>query len=567
MRLTSQRSEEMFFPSPGEKLLNFDLEVAPRTGIGQVEINAAAGPVRTDYQVEIDIRNPNPSVTESMGTLLEAGSEWETSFDPIGMPGTRRAVLELSDIPPLNLAQRLQYLISFPHGCVEQTVSAAFPQLYLSAVEELDEQEQADVEANVKEAIRRLSSFRTNEGAFAYWPGSNDADEWSTSYAGHFMLEAQQRGYFIPAGMLQGWISYQRRRALQWGRSLEYSREDLVQAYRLYTLALAGEVETGAMNRMREMSGVSSAARWRLSAAYALIGQNQVAESLINGLETQVEPYREAQGTYGSALRDQAMILETLGILQKRERGLTLFRTIASELASDAWLSTQTTAFALIATTKFAQGMELSEGINALVTIDGQPAINLQSDLSVVQREIPVRSGEEQTLKVVNQGDGELYARVVMEGQPAPGDEKVLTNGLRMNVVYKGTDGEVINISDLRQGTDFVAEVTVFNPGTAGDLNQLALTHVIPSGWEILNTRLLNLEAFNQQSAYEYQNIRDDRVYTYFDLPAGQRKTFALMLNATYAGRFYLPAIYCESMYDNSINTGLSGQWVEVVQP
>jgi uncharacterized protein YfaS (alpha-2-macroglobulin family) len=77
----------------------------------------------------------------------------------------------------------------------------------------------------------------------------------------------------------------------------------------------------------------------------------------------------------------------------------------------------------------------------------------------------------------------------------------------------------------------------------------------------------MDMEAFNQQSSYDFQNIRDDRVYTYFGLAAGERKTFRVMLNATYAGRFYQPSIYCESMYDNTVNAGLAGQWVEVVQP
>ena len=62
----------------------------------------------------------------------------------------------------------------------------------------------------------------------------------------------------------------------------------------------------------------------------------------------------------------------------------------------------------------------------------------------------------------------------------------------------------------------------------------------------------------------QYQDIRDDRVYTYFDLQANKRKTFRVMLNASYAGRFYLPAIYCEAMYDNTINARKPGKWVEV---
>ncbi|MDF9798653.1 uncharacterized protein YfaS (alpha-2-macroglobulin family) [Catalinimonas alkaloidigena] len=568
MSLQGKRSEEMFFANPGDRILDFNLQVSEQVGTGTVEINAAAGPVRAGYNVEIDVRNPNPPVTTALSSLLSAGSNWEASFEAIGMSGTNEAVIELSDIPPLNLGRRLEYLISYPHGCVEQTISAAFPQLYLSNVQELSAEEQARVETHIKQAIRQLSAFRTNEGAFAYWPGSNDADEWSTSYAGHFLLEAQQKGYFVPAGLIQSWMVYQKRRATQWGRSQQYAREDLIQAYRLYTLALAGQEEQGAMNRMRELSGLSLAAQWRLATAYALLEQNDVAESLISGLSNEVQSYEETAGTYGSALRDEAMILETLALMNQREKGLALFRRISSALSNDDnWMSTQTTAFALMATTKFAENMELGEGINASIEIDGQPAINLQSELSVVQRPIAMNGRSEHNVKVVNQGEGELYARVILRGRPALGNETMLSNGLQMKMVYKGINGEALEIEDIKQGTDFVAEVMVHNPGTNGDIQQLALSHIVPSGWEILNTRLLDMEQFNQQSAYDYQDIRDDRVYTYFDLAAGERKTFRIMLNASYEGRFYQPSIYCEAMYDNTINAGLEGMWVEVSEP
>lgn len=568
MSLQGKRSEEMFFANPGDRIVDFDLQVGSQVGVGKVEINAAAGPIRADYNVEIDVRNPNPPITTTLSSLVSAGNNWEASFETIGMAGTNEAVIELSDIPPLNLGKRLEYLISYPHGCIEQTVSAAFPQLYLSNVQELSEEEQARIEAHIKQAIKRLSAFQTNEGAFAYWPGSNDADEWSTSYAGHFLLEAQQKGYFVPAGLIQSWISYQKRRATQWGRSQQYAREDLIQAYRLYALALAGQEEQGAMNRMRELSDLSLAAQWRLAGAYALLEQNDVAESLISGLGNEVQSYRETAGTYGSALRDEAMILETLSLMNQREKGIALFRRISSALSDeDNWMSTQTTAYALLAAAKYAESMELGEGINASIEIDGQPPVNLQSELSVVQRPIAMNGKSEHSVKVVNQGEGELYARVISRGKPALGEETTLNNGLQMNVVYKGINGEAVEIEDLRQGTDFVAEVMVHNPGTSGNIQQLVLSHLVPSGWEILNTRLLDMEQFNQQSAFDYQDIRDDRVYTYFDLAAGERKTFRIMLNASYEGRFYQPSIYCEAMYDNTINAGLEGEWVEVSEP
>ena len=61
--------------------------------------------------------------------------------------------------------------------------------------------------------------------------------------------------------------------------------------------------------------------------------------------------------------------------------------------------------------------------------------------------------------------------------------------------------------------------------------------------------------------------MRDDRVYTYFDLKAGETKTVEVALNASYLGRFYLPMVTVEAMYDATLNARAKGQWVEVVAP
>ncbi len=67
-------------------------------------------------------------------------------------------------------------------------------------------------------------------------------------------------------------------------------------------------------------------------------------------------------------------------------------------------------------------------------------------------------------------------------------------------------------------------------------------------------------------SPARYQDIRDDRVYSYYNLAPLATKTFVVELNATYLGKFYLPTLYTEAMYDNMINAKLPGKWVEVVK-
>ena len=563
LSVTSEPSQEVYFGTIGDEVINYQLKVGERTGVGQVRVNAAAGPVRASYEVNVPIRNPNSPQVQMVSKLIGPGEQWETTVEPFGTPGTNAATLEVSSIPPLNLGRRLPYLINYPHGCVEQVTSAAFPQLFLSSVTELDEARQAQAEGYVKAAIDKLRSFRTNEGAFAYWEGHDDADEWCTNYVGHFLLESQQHGYAVPSGLLSGWTRYQQQRARQWGGS-QQPRDDLTQAYRLYTLALAGQPASGAMNRMRERGRLSLAARWRLAAAYALVGQIETAEQLVDSQNDEVPAYQETGGTYGSAQRDEAMVLETLTLLDRREQGLSVFRRISSALSDESqWMSTQTTAFCLVAATEFAETLTLNDEINARYQAEGQAATELRSKLSVVERTLDPTDGA--AVRVTNQGKGDLYAQVVLRGTPPLDTSSAQENGLRLQVNYKGTDGEPLDPTSLAQGTDFMAEMTVANPGLKGDYHQLALTQVLPSGWEIINTRLEGTDSLYTQGTYDYRDIRDDRVLTYFDLAAGERKTFTVLLNATYAGQFYHPAIYAEAMYDNTINGKSSSKYVEVV--
>jgi uncharacterized protein YfaS (alpha-2-macroglobulin family) len=93
----------------------------------------------------------------------------------------------------------------------------------------------------------------------------------------------------------------------------------------------------------------------------------------------------------------------------------------------------------------------------------------------------------------------------------------------------------------------------------------MALTQIFPSGWEIINTRLHSFAEFSNTSVPEYLDLRDDRVLTYFDIARSTRQVYRVRLNAAYQGKYYLPSVYCEAMYDNSINARVPGMWVNVV--
>ncbi len=554
------------FNTNSEQLVYFKAKVKKNTGIGKVKIIAQSGKEQAVYEVEMNIRNPNPSITQVTEVTLAPNQSWNKTVAKIGSENSSNAVLEISSIPAINLEKRLNYLITYPHGCVEQITSSVFPQLTLNQLMDLTDQHKRDIDRNIHVAIQKLQNFQTTEGGFSYWPGENFSDDWGSNYAGHFLLEASAKGYNVSASLLQQWKQYERKKALSWNvTSAPLYGSDLSQAYRLFLLALAGAPETGAMNRLKEYKFLTPEAKWRLAGAYQIIGQTQVALKLITGLSTSF-PERPYPGiTYGSNLRNQAIVLETLSIMKRRNEAEQLVRTVASKLSQEEWLSTQTTAYALIAISRFsgnnADNKKIIAGGKA-----GLNTVNINSNSVISQTNIKWQNNKGE-VQLTNKGGNILYVRVLNQGQPLSYKSAPVINNaniLQVTAAYFTTAGQSVDVTNIKQGTDFVAKITVKNPGLRGVYDQMALTQIFPGGWEILNTRLYNTEGSFTSSPSEYMDIRDDRVYHYFDLKQNGTLIYYVQLNAAYPGRYFWPGVYCETMYDHTISGGVSGKWVEV---
>ena len=538
------------------------------TGLGNIKIVATSGSEQSIYQTEIDVRNPNPYTTQVTETTLQPNQIWNSTVAMIGDLQSSKATLEISSIPAMNLEKRLTYLITYPHGCIEQTTSAVFPQLVLNQLMDLNDKQKAEIDRNIKVALQKYNNFQQSDGGFSYWPNEGNSDEWGSNYAGHFLLIAQSKGYTISSTMLQQWKQYERLKALAWNvTSSPYYGTDLMQSYRLYLLALSGSPELGAMNRLKEWKFLSPECKWRLAAAYQLVGQTKVALQLISGLSTSFPKRTDPGYTFGSDLRDQAMVLETLVTMKRNAEANQLVKTVASKLSQDDWYSTQTTAYSLIAIAEYAGSNKSNEKI-IVAGKSGNQNININSSSAVAQNALQWQNGKA-NVQLQNKGSNVLFVRVINEGKPISGDKISFTNDasiLKVNVSYVTTSGNAINIDSIKQGTDFVAKVVITNPGKRDAYTNMALSEIFPSGWEILNTRLYNSEGGFQSSQSDYMDIRDDRVYYYFDLKPYETKTYYVQLNAAYLGKYYWPGVYCEEMYDRTVSGGVKGKWVKVVE-
>ena len=564
VQIEGSHQQSLTFNRPGDQLVFFTLKTGNKTGKATIKLTASGGGQQTKETIEIEVRNPNPIVTLRSSEWIETGQNKELSYQLGSLSANNLIKLEVSRIPSVDISRRFDFLYNYQHHCTEQLTSKALPLLFIAQFKTIDTREAEKIKANVQEAIRQIYARQLPNGGFVYWPGNAVADEWISSYTGMFLTLAQEKGYAVHANVLNKWKRFQRAAAQNWRMPQEANnwqqwQSELQQAFRLYTLALAGAPEYGAMNRMKEQPGLSIQAKWRLAAAYALTGKMKPAEELVYNAETTVIPYSSMNQIYGSSDRDEAMILETLLLMNRERDALQQAKVVSKNLSQENWFSTQSTAFALMAMGRLAE--KLSGSLDFTWTWNGKQQPAVKSAKAVFEKEIST-SPKSGTVAVKNQGKGALSVDLITRTQLLNDTLPAISDNLRMDIMYESMDGKPMSVNDIRQGTDFTAIASISNTSGTTDYTNLALTHIIPSGWEVYNERMTVPEAEPQETTdssgnvsgqYTYQDIRDDRVLTYFNLRRGETKIFTIRLQATYAGNFILPAVQCEAMYDVNV--------------
>ena len=567
LKVSGSNTQTITISEDGEKTLFFEMKAGNLTGTSKVEVLAQSGVEKASHVINLPIRNPNPPVTQVVTAIIQSQGKSQLNYELLGIKGSNKSTLELSAIPPMDFGRRLHYLLDYPHGCIEQITSGGFPQIFLSEMVQLEPTAASRAKSNVQSVLSRLSSYQTSNGGFAYWPGGTTPDGWGTSYAGHFMIEAEKKGYAVPNQLKRGWLNYQKTTSSGWlpDRSGRESGNEFIQAYRLFTLALAGEPDMSGMNRLRQQTNLSAQARWRLAAAYALAGMSEIAREMTQSIPEGTSNKSSYYYTYGSEERDMAMVLETHVLLGQKEQAARMALQVAKKMNSNEWMSTQTTAYCLLAMSRFAAGEKVTSGdIKVRYQVNNTQTMNVGFSVPLLQQELNLETQVKGSVTVENKSSAQIFANLILKGQPLRDTTKeAFSSGLVMRVAYLDLDNNPIDVSALEQGTDFKTIVTLYNPGTSL-LRNLALTQIFASGWEIRNTRFEEAGTVHELDQPEYRDIRDDRVYSYLDLKPGESKRLVTVLHASFAGQFILPPVACEAMYDYSIRAKTPGQWVEV---
>lgn len=542
--LAGNASETLQFASAGDRMAAFSLVTGDSDGVAEVRIEATGGGYAAEETLYVKVRNPEPAVTSVFNLAVASGKTGIIDYGASdGDTGEANALLELASFPSVDFSSCFNFVADYSHYCTEQLSSKGLTMLYLSDLVG-DKDRSTAVEA-IPEIIRQICSRQLPDGGFVYWPGASNADEWVSSMAGQFLTEAAAKGYEVNGGVLGAWKNFQKRCVRNYRETGVYDLNDLVQAYRLYTLALASEPDSGAMNRLKSSSGLSAQAAWRLAAAYALTGKKAISREIIGGLGKEVGDYGTGNVTFGSAIRDRAMYLETLVLADELADAMKLASEVAEDFAGGLYYTTQNTAFISIAMSRLAHKVN-TDAMDVTVTERSDKRVESAKAVYAMPLDPSVGS-----VGIRNASEGTVYASVMYERRMPAGTVKAASSGLDIKVEYTDGDGRPLNPANIRQGTDVYVTAEVSNTSAAMDYTNLALTLTVPSGWEIVNDRLTGTET--GASRYDYMDIRDDKAICYFDLMKGRTERIRMRFHASYKGEFVVPSIRCEAMYDPSV--------------
>ncbi|MCQ2250664.1 MAG: MG2 domain-containing protein [Bacteroidales bacterium] len=547
---------KLTFNGKGEQNPAFSIKSGNKTGVGTIEILASSGNHVSKIDLKLEIRQPNNYEREVISKVVAPGQTVSIPVTPTGRPGTNTASISINGILPINYENHLLNLVGRPYESLEHIVCKAFPLIYAPVLSDVKGITKERGENMIRDAIKKVYSYQSTYGGLSYWKNQNYTNVWITSLAGHFMLEAKKAGYSVNQEFIDKWKKFQKLKAESWTPDSEYSYHE--QAYRLYTLALAGEAPNAQMNRLKEMPQLTDWAKVFLAGAYALSGKKQIGQNIIKPIDYCDVSYDAPKLISLCDLNDEAMAFPTAS-------------DVSRHLADpNLWLCTEDECMMLVAMGKYFEKYKPVSNIKCSYTF-GSSSEEISSDRIFVTKDLKIDGNNKETLTLTNNSDGNLYIEINKRGIPEAGQEKTDRYMIEADVrFYQGRNE--ISPKKLKQGEDFTAVVKIKN-FYGQHRSKLAITQMFPSGWEILNSisndddddyNYYDEDYYSKRGTVLYTDIRDDRKYTYFSLPGNGEMEFRTHLTATYAGTYYLPGIVCEDLEHPQTRARTKGMMITV---
>lgn len=596
---------------------SFKLRARPPLGSARLTFAASSGGKKARLTADASIRPATPYVTTFQAGVLRNGDK--------SVPVLRKLYAEHRKLTaglahaPLGLAHGLAgYLEKFPHGCTEQIVSQAVPALVLGKHPEFGYKPEASATA-VADWIQTLRGRQNEDGAFGRWAANPAVDVQASVWATHMLLEARERGFSVPRDMLES--------ALRHAQSIaETDGDDLAQerrrAFALYVLTLSGS-NTARLLAAQLKFIEANHAGWRkdlaglyLAAVHRLLRQEGPARALT------AQPFKlGGPATWDDETRHDALArdAQTLYLLARHfpEAAARLSAADVTALADPIFngqYNTFSSAWSILALETHARmaASETSGQLSVSEIVAGKPV-----PLGLSKGLLPMAAFSPQAtaLRFVNGGAFDAYWVVGEQGFDVAPAVKPRASKLEVFREYLNAEGKTIDAVKLGDEIRVRVRLRAITADQSA-IDGIAVVDLLPGGFEPViqvaaqpsdrqdeggeedaegegdhegddepatsssasgsddesagtterHGFALPIAVEGSTFVPEYGEVREDRVVLYGTALA-QMREYLYVIKATSAGKFAVPPIVGDALYDRSVLARGTSGTITVTRP
>jgi len=541
-------------------------------GAGAVNVQVNGMGEKFSERTEMTVRPVAGLVKYSGAGAMKAGETQSFALAGNFMQGTAKGRLVVSKSPIAQFTKNLSYVLQYPYGCVEQTVSSAFPQIYAGDLAKslltnpLVKGGGGDFSAasiNIQEAIRKLASMQLYNGSLSYWQGGTEESWFGTAYGAHFLAEAQKAGYEVNEqflSRLQGYLSKKVKERNYEGygyydRAAQYRARTIPAKtifYSLYVLALANKPDFPTMNFYKaNRDSLALDSRYLLATAYFLAGDKGSYRSLLPKAFDGEKAVNSFSGSFYSYIRDEAIALSALMDVEPENPQIGIMtKHLSEQLKTSRYLSTQENGMALVALGKIAKRAAASD-VKAVISSGGQKVSDFTGADVVLTNDI---AGKQ--VSIASSGTGTLYYFWDTEGLSADGSFPQEDSFLQVRRTFLTRSGQPLSPDAVMQNDLVVVKISLASTNKA-IVDNVVITDMLPAGFEIENPRVgavAELAWIKDNHEPDYLDIRDDRI-NFFTKAEGTVRHYYYLARAVSKGTFRLGPVSADAMYNGEYHS------------
>jgi len=595
--VVSGQTQKINVPAKGESYVDWRVK-SPAIGSAVLTAKALTNEESDAVQMTLPVLPYGIKQKQTgSGTVFSGAgqSQWTYNYPASSDAASRSLTITVAPSVAGTVFSALDYLVSYPWGCTEQTMSSFLPDLIVAqAIDKLHLKspiDRATLNDMTQAGLERLASYQHDDGGWGWWP-DDQSRVFMTAYVVSGLGQAREAGRTI-----NGNQNLEKGRA--WLTATLAAHPDMVpdlRAYVVYALATTGGAPKDALDKAWESRGKVS------DEGLALIGLALDAAADTRAHEAAVLLEKKArvtdidahwEGNYDGLLEywDDTSSETTafaLKLLTRQDRSSGLLTKTAVWLAGhregDYWYSTKQTAMVIEGLTDYLTlSGELANSSDVEVLVNGKsagqkhfaPGDGFGAPWRIQIPAAQLGNGGQVTVR--KSGNGITYWATESAWYSA--DKRLYQQGkLALNITRdyyllqkrqdKPTDPITYDLVPIK-GAVHVGDIVAVKLALNGtDWKYLMAEDPIPAGTEFLSeTGLYKLNNKPDWWAdwFTRKEFHDDRA-AFFNTDFSQRRVYVYLLKVVNPGRFQTSPAQAGPMYQSNVETTTDAATLEVQQ-